>query len=63
MNILINAKHAINQDKGTITIETFANSEFVFLHITDTGFAMDDKTKKGCLTLFSLQKKLVWEQG
>jgi len=46
MNILINAKHAINKDKGVITIETFANSEFVFLHITDTGCGMDEKTKQ-----------------
>ncbi|WP_042147675.1 MULTISPECIES: sensor histidine kinase [unclassified Pseudoalteromonas] len=58
MNILINAKHAINKDKGTITIETFANSEFVFLHITDTGFAMDDKTKQRLFDPFFTTKEV-----
>lgn len=58
MNILINAKHAINNEKGVITIETFANSEFVFLHITDTGCGMDEKTKQRLFDPFFTTKEV-----
>ena len=58
MNILINAKHAINKEKGVITIETFANLEFVFIHITDTGCGMDDKTKQRLFDPFFTTKEV-----
>jgi len=58
MNILINAKHAINKEKGVITIETFASSEFVFLHIADTGCGMDEKTKQRLFDPFFTTKEV-----
>lgn len=36
MNILVNASHAI-QEKGTVTIRTFRDGEWVKVQITDTG--------------------------
>ncbi|SFC49878.1 His Kinase A (phospho-acceptor) domain-containing protein [Pseudoalteromonas denitrificans DSM 6059] len=58
MNILINAKHAIDDQKGLIKIETFANSEYVFLHISDNGCGMDEKTKQRLFDPFFTTKSV-----
>lgn len=37
MNLLVNAAHAIQSDRGTITISTGADDEKVWVEIQDTG--------------------------
>jgi len=45
MNMLVNAAHAID-DRGTITIETGKNDDWVFVKFSDTGSGIEEKNIK-----------------
>jgi len=43
MNLMINAQHAIGEDGGTVTLESFVQNEAVIMTVSDTGPGMTDE--------------------